>query len=322
MKEISDYSRMVEEAIAAKRYGAMRPSSLYEPVEYGLQKGGKRLRPVMLLMAGDAFGADTACLTDAAVGIEMFHNFTLLHDDVMDRSDMRRGRPTVHRRWDENTAILSGDTMLTLASSLMRQVPDKCLRGVLETFDAMAVEVYEGQRLDMDFEERDDVSVEQYLEMIEKKTSALLGASARIGAYIAGASEADCALMYEYGVKLGIAFQIQDDYLDLYGDPATFGKPIGGDVLNGKKTFLTVSALALGDGVAEEVRSGMALPADAEKIEKMRSVYDRAGIPEICREAIARYSGEAVAALNATAISEENRLPLEQLVDRLIHRRK
>ena len=302
MKEISDYSRMVEEAIAAKRYGAMRPSSLYEPVEYGLQKGGKRLRPVMLLMAGDAFGADTACLTDAAVGIEMFHNFTLLHDDVMDRSDMRRG--------------------LTLASSLMRQVPDRCLRGVLETFDAMAVEVYEGQRLDMDFEERDDVSVEQYLEMIEKKTSALLGASARIGAYIAGASEADCALMYEYGVKLGIAFQIQDDYLDLYGDPATFGKPIGGDVLNGKKTFLTVSALALGDGVAEEVRYGMALPADAEKIEKMRSVYDRAGIPEICREAIARYSGEAVAALNATAISEENRLPLEQLVDRLIHRRK
>ncbi len=322
MKQINDYSRIVEDAIVAKKYAAKHPSNLYEPIEYGLQKGGKRLRPVMLLMAGEAFGVEAEKLTDPAVGIEMFHNFTLLHDDVMDRSDLRRGRPTVHRRWNENTAILSGDTMLTLASSLMRQVPDACLRGVLEAFDSMAIEVYEGQQLDMDFESRDDVSVEEYLIMIEKKTSALLGASTRIGAYIAGASEADCALMYEYGVKLGIAFQIQDDYLDLYGDPTTFGKPIGGDVLNGKKTFLTVSALAMGRSRAEEVRKALTLPADESKIIKMRAIYNQLGIPEICRKEIARYSNDAIAALKASAINAESRKPLKQLVDMLIHRQK
>lgn len=322
MKSISDYSVMVEEAVIAKGYDGYALKSLYEPVAYGLQKGGKRIRPVMLLMAAEAFGGDTAECIDAAVGIEMFHNFTLLHDDVMDNSDMRRGRPTVHKKWDENTAILSGDTMLTLASELMMQVPDTCLRGVLGVFNSMAVAVYEGQRLDMDFESREDVSVAEYLDMIEKKTSALLGASARIGALAAGASEKDCALMYEYGVKLGLAFQIQDDYLDMFGDSATFGKPIGGDVLNGKKAFMLVSMLERGGSDAEALRDAMKMPPSELKVNAVRKIYERSGMPELCRKTIGEFSRKSLKALRSTSLDEEARKPLERLVDKLIDRRK
>ncbi len=313
---------MVEEAIIEKDYASKTPESLYGPVAYGLQKGGKRIRPVLLLMAAEAFGKNPVECLDPAVGIEMFHNFTLLHDDVMDCSDMRRGRPTVHKKWDGNTAILSGDTMLTLAAQLMMNVDDSRLRCVLDVFNSMSVAVYEGQRLDMDFETRDEVSVEEYLDMIEKKTSALLGASARIGAIAAGASEKDCGLIYEYGVKLGLAFQIQDDYLDMFGDPATFGKPIGGDVLNGKKAFMLVSMLERGGSDADALREAMKMPPSELKVNTVRSIYEHAGMPELCRRTIGEYSRKSLKALRSTSLGEEARMPLERLVDKLIDRKK
>lgn len=322
MRSLSDYTLMVEEAIASRPYASMKPEGLYAPVAYGWQKGGKRIRPVLLLMAAEAFGGRPEDFIKPALGIEMFHNFTLLHDDVMDRSDLRRGRPTVHRKWDENTAILSGDTMLTLATELVADVPDNALRRVLDAFNRMAVEVYEGQRLDMDFESCGEVSVEDYLDMIEKKTSALLGASAKIGAIAAGASEEDCGLIYEYGVKLGLAFQIQDYYLDMFGDPATFGKPIGGDVNNGKKAFMLVSMLERGGSGAEALREAMDIPAGDLRVSAVRGIYERAGMPELCRSAIERYSRESLKALRKSSLPEQAREPLERLVAKLIDRRK
>lgn len=322
VKRFSDYALEVEQAIKGLSYEMRQPLGLYAPVAYGLEAGGKRLRPVLLLMAANAFGAKVQEAMDAAVGIEMFHNFTLLHDDVMDKSDLRRGRPTVHKKWDENTAILSGDTMLTLATELVTKVPDACLRQVLETFNTMALEVYEGQRLDMDFESRDDVTLAEYMEMIAGKTSALLGASAKIGALIGGADSEDAGRLYDYGIRLGLAFQIQDDYLDVFGDPATFGKPIGGDILNNKKTFLLLAALEAAPAVAEAVRQTVAMPASQQKISIMRNLYEKGDVPERCRETIARLTRESLAALRSSTLGPEKCRPFEALADKLIERRK
>lgn len=322
MKSVSDYSYMVEESIAGLGYGTATPANLYLPIEYGLQKGGKRIRPVLTLMGAEAFGTTAQKALIPATGIEMFHNFTLLHDDVMDRSDLRRGRPTVHKKWDENTAILSGDTMLTLATQMVSTVPDVVLRRVLDTFNRMAIAVYEGQCLDMDFEQMDVVSVESYLDMIGKKTGALLGAAAAIGAIIAGASEKDCALMEQYGYMLGLAFQIQDDWLDMFGDPATFGKPIGGDVLNRKKTFLTVSVMERGGAEAQALHDAMNISDGELRIKIVRKIYEQAGIPDLCRENIEFYSHKALRAIRSTGMAEEGQRSFEKLVEKLIDRRR
>lgn len=322
MKSLSDFSLAVEEAIAARDYAARNPENLYQPIAYGLLKGGKRLRPVLLLMTAEAFGLNIEKALKPALGIEMFHNFTLLHDDVMDRSDLRRGRPTVHCKWDENTAILSGDAMLTLATQLMMEVEQGKLRSVLEIFNFMAMAVYEGQRLDMDFEKKESVSVDDYIDMIRKKTSALLAASSQIGAIIAGANEKDAMLMYEFGINLGLAFQIQDDYLDMFGDPATFGKPIGGDVLNEKKTFLTVNVTARGGADAAALADAMKIADGELRIRTVRSIYERAGIPELCRETIASYSRKALKSVRKTSLSDEMREPLERLLSKMIDRKK
>lgn len=320
MKSISDYSALVEKAISDNDYASWPPESLYGPIAYGLQKGGKRLRPVLLLMTAEAFGIEASAAIQQALGIEMFHNFTLLHDDVMDRSDLRRGRPTVCAKWDDNTAILSGDTMLTLATELMCCVPDTSLRSVLEIFNAMAIEVYEGQRLDMDFECRDNVTVAEYMTMIGKKTGALLGASARIGAAVASASPCDATLMYDFGMELGLAFQIQDDLLDTFGDAATFGKPIGGDILNNKKTFLTTTLLEKGGPDAEALAEAMKMPASELKIRVVKGIYEKAGIEQLCRSAISCHSKKALKALRSTSLGEGHRKPLERLVEKLIDR--
>lgn len=322
MKRISDYASDVELAIRAAGLEARQPATLYGPAAYGMSAGGKRLRPVLLLMAGEAYGMAASRLGRPAAGIEMFHNFTLLHDDVMDDSDTRRGRPTVHAKWDMNTAIITGDTMLTLATEMITDVADDCLRPVLRTFDRMALDVYEGQRLDMDFETRDDVTLDDYIRMIEGKTGALLGASAKIGALAAGAPAADADSLYEYGMKLGVAFQIQDDYLDVYGDAATFGKPIGGDILQGKKTYLLLRAYERGGGVAEALSAAMRMDAGELKIKTVRNIYDKAGVADDCRKAIAAYTGQALKALKGTTMADDAREAFKALADKLTGREK
>lgn len=322
MKKVTDFSSLIEARIREMNLPGGALEGLYSPISYAMQAGGKRLRPALLLAAIDAFGGDVEKGMNAALGIEMFHNFTLLHDDVMDKSDTRRGRPTVHTRWDENTAILSGDAMLTLATQLMADVEDSKLREVMRVFNDMAMRVYEGQRLDMDFEQSDDVTLDDYIRMITDKTGHLLGASARIGALIAGASESDATNMAEYGIMLGIAFQIQDDWLDVFGDSTTFGKPIGGDINNNKKSFLLLTALAGGTPEAEAIRDAMKMPAGAAKVKVVTNLYERLNISAECRKAIGHYSSMALTALKATSLSEEAREPFRLLLEKLTGRKK
>lgn len=276
------------------------PKGLYSPVRYTLDGGGKRLRPLLLLASAAAFGADPALFTSQAAGIEMFHNFTLLHDDVMDNADVRRGRPTVHRKWDVSTAILSGDAMLTLASQLMMKgLPAQKAVDVLRLFNATAMEIYEGQQYDMDFESRDDVTVDEYMEMIRLKTSVLLGCATRTGAIVAGASAEDADNIYDYGVRLGLAFQLQDDWLDTFGDPVIFGKAIGGDILNEKKTWLLINALSAPDAdLLRSVLSDRTLQP-AEKIERVKDFYKSHNLGALCHELIGRYADEAVRSIEA-----------------------
>lgn len=322
MKKFSDYSAHIEKTLRDLTFPGNELAGLYEPVSYSLSAGGKRLRPSLALMAADAFGNAAERAERAAVGLEIFHNFTLLHDDVMDQSDMRRGRPSVHAKWDVNTAILSGDTMLTLATRCVSDVNDSILRRVLDTFNEMALRVYEGQRLDMDFEKSDKVGLEDYIRMISDKTGALLGAAAKIGALIGGASDKDAEHMAEYGVMLGLAFQIQDDWLDVFGDSMTFGKPIGGDINNNKKSFLLLTALATDTPDATALKEAMKLPAGDTKIKIVTRLYERLDMTRHCREAIAAYSAKALGALKATSLSDDAREPFRLLVDKLTGRKK
>ena len=322
MKKFSDYSAHIEKTLRDLTFPGNELAGLYEPVSYSLSAGGKRLRPSLALMAADAFGNAAERAERAAVGLEIFHNFTLLHDDVMDQSDMRRGRPSVHAKWDVNTAILSGDTMLTLATRCVSDVDDSILRRVLDTFNEMALRVYEGQRLDMDFEKSDRVGLEDYIRMISDKTGALLGAAAKIGALIGGASDEDAEHMAEYGVMLGLAFQIQDDWLDVFGDSMTFGKPIGGDINNNKKSFLLLTALATDTPDATALKEAMKLPAGDTKIKIVTRLYERLDMTRHCREAIAAYSAKALGALKATSLSDYAREPFRLLVDKLTGRKK
>lgn len=237
MHTLEEYFKMAGNAVDTIACPAGRnPEGLYKPIVYGLEQGGKRLRPVILLAACDAVGGDSAKALPQAAAIEMYHNFTLLHDDVMDKADLRRGKPTVCNKWDDNTAILSGDTMLTLATQLVVDgvEPQKAMR-LLKEFNETAIGVYEGQQYDMEFEARTDVTIGEYMEMIRLKTSVLLAGAARIGAVMGDADERNANALYDFAVNLGLAFQLQDDWLDVYGDPDVFGKAIGGDIMNNKK---------------------------------------------------------------------------------------
>lgn len=322
MKRTSDYVLMAEEAISRASVGEGSPRTLYSPVEYAMEAGGKRLRPVLMLMAADAFGDNPEKALGPAVGIELFHNFTLLHDDVMDNSLIRRGRESVMAKWDSDTAILSGDTMLTLATEYIARVEDPILRNVLGRFNRMALDVYEGQRLDMDFEQKNDVTPSEYLDMIKKKTGALLGCSAAIGALIGGASEKDAEALYQFGMMLGVAFQIEDDRLDTFGDPAVFGKPIGGDIRNNKQTFLMVNALARNDEDTEALRAVIALEPSDTKVKAATRIYERMGMPEECSKAVAEYSSAAMTALKKTSLPVEKKEVFKMLVEKLTGRKK
>ena len=273
-----------------------QPFGLYQPIRYVLSLGGKRLRPVLMLMAYNMYRDDVEKILPTALGLEVYHNYTLLHDDVMDRAEVRRGKPCVHKVWNENTAILSGDTMLVLAYQLIAQCPPKQLKNVLDLFTKTALEIGEGQQYDIDFEERLDVTEAEYIEMIRLKTSVLLACALKMGALQAGASSSDASALYSFGEKIGLAFQLQDDMLDVYGDFKTFGKKIGGDILCNKKTYMLIQALANSKGwTHKELLDWInASEYDAdEKIRAVTSIYDQVGVRSMCQERINEYFHEA-----------------------------
>ena len=267
-----------------------KPKSLYDPIEYVLAAGGKRIRPSFVLMAYNLFHDDVDRILPVATALETYHNYTLLHDDLMDKADMRRGRPTVHKKWDDNTAILSGDTMLVLAYEHLAKCDTKYLKPALDLFTETALEVSEGQQFDMEFETRNDVAEEEYIEMIRLKTSVLLACALKMGAVVAGASDADANALYAFGEKVGLAFQLQDDLLDVYGDPKVFGKAIGGDITSNKKTFMLINAFNRADAGtrAELERWTTATEFDpAEKIAAVTEIYNRLGIDKLAeRESV------------------------------------
>ena len=309
-----DYSALIDEALHSLDWHK-EPIGLYAPIEYALQTGGKRLRPQLVLMATDMFGGNIKDALNAALAIEVFHNFTLLHDDLMDNAPIRRGKPTVHKRWNANTAILSGDQMMIEAYTLLQDYPKE----VWKVFNLMAREICEGQQKDMDFENRASVSTDEYIDMIRQKTSVLLGAALQIGAIIAGATEDNKKKVYNVGVNLGLAFQIQDDLLDCFGDPDTFGKQIGGDILENKKTWLLLIAQKLAADAKKEDMPSPALTGN-EKIRQTLAWYRRLGVPEKAQEAIQEYTNRALQQLAEIEVPEEKKKPLLALTAKLTNR--
>ncbi|NDW13407.1 polyprenyl synthetase family protein [Bacteroides sp. 214] len=301
------------------------PKGLYEPIEYILAAGGKRIRPVLMLMAYNLYKDKVEEVYAPAAGIEIFHNYTLLHDDLMDRADMRRGRKTVHKVWDDNTAILSGDLMLVLAYQYIAACPVHYLKQVLDLFSATATEICEGQQYDVDFEQRNDVKEEEYIEMIRLKTAVLLAASLKMGAIQGGSSQEDADLLYEFGINVGLAFQLKDDYLDVYGDPAVFGKNIGGDILCDKKTYMLINVLERAN--PEQLRElnqwiGAQQVNPQEKIAAVTAIYNQVGIKELCEEKMNFYYEKAVTALNRVSVAPEKKKELQELIHNLMYREK
>ena len=324
MLTFNEYLERVNNAIKAIPY-PQQPSHLYEPITYTMDLGGKRLRPVLVLMACDAVGGDINRAITPAIGLEMFHNFTLLHDDVMDKADIRRGKPTVHVKWDDNTAILSGDAMLTMATQLIAQSPDDVVPQVMDLYNRTAMEIYEGQQYDVDFETRTDVTVDEYIEMIRLKTSVLLGCACKMGALIGGADKATARLFYKVGENLGLAFQLQDDMLDVWGDEATFGKAIGGDIMNNKKTFLLINAMqrATGDHKVElSLWLNTPNASRSVKVPAVTAIYDALNLRSLSLDAINRYNNEALEALGKIDISAEARTEFCNFITRLVKRDK
>ncbi|WP_276878621.1 polyprenyl synthetase family protein [Bacteroides heparinolyticus] len=299
------------------------PQGLYTPIAYVLSMGGKRIRPVLMLMAYNLYREDITRIFAPATGIEVYHNYTLLHDDLMDRADRRRGKDTVHRVWGDNTAILSGDAMLVMAYQFMAQCPEENLKEVMELFSRTALEICEGQQLDMEFERRKDVAEEEYLEMIRLKTSVLLAASLKIGALLGGASVEDAEYLYDSGMNLGVAFQLKDDFLDVYGDAAVFGKNIGGDILCNKKTYMLIKAFEHADD--EQYRQLNAWVdaisfSPAEKIAAVTDLYNKIGVRELCEQKMKEYSERAMKSLAAVKVTDEKKKELELLMTELMHR--
>ena len=302
---------------------AHEPMNLYDPVKYILSLGGKRIRPAMMLMAYNIYRDDVEQILDPALALEIYHNFTLLHDDLMDHADVRRGKPTVHKRWDANTAILSGDVMLTLADVYMSRVDDAHFREVMATFHKTSIEIAEGQQYDMDFETRTDVTEAEYIEMIRLKTSVLLACALKIGAILGGATKEDAQHLYRLGECIGLAFQLRDDYLDVYGDPKVFGKKIGGDILCNKKTYLYINALLLANQEqrAELDRWATATEIDPEeKIAAVTAIYTALGLPEKSRAIEEHYYTLAKAELEALGVSDSQKAVLAQFMAMLMER--
>jgi geranylgeranyl diphosphate synthase type II len=299
------------------------PKQLYDPITYIINLGGKRVRPLLVLMATELFGEDANKSIHAAMAIEVFHNFTLVHDDIMDNAPLRRGKATVHEKWSTNTAILSGDVMMVEANKNLAKVNPAFLGPVLNTFNATAQGVCEGQQLDMEFEGRDDVSIEEYINMIRLKTAVLLGGALKLGAIIAGASEKDADLIYQFGENIGIAFQLQDDILDVYADPEKFGKQVGGDIIANKKTFLLLKAFELADGETRaslDMWTGYKEFNTQEKVDTVRQVYDTLDIQDIAKESMNNYLNKALALFAQINVSNEKKSNLLTLTEQLMAR--
>ena len=277
------------------------PYGLYEPIEYTLAAGGKRVRPQLAMIACELFGGKAQEIAPAAMALEVFHNFTLLHDDVMDHAEVRRGRPTVHVKWNENTAILSGDQMLIEAYKLLSGVPADKLPTVLQLFNKMATEICEGQQYDVDFESQEHVAIEEYLKMIRLKTAVLLATALKMGSYIAGASTEQQDMLYEFGINIGLAFQIQDDILDVWGNPETFGKAVGGDISCNKKTYVALTAMQLADSTTRkelEQWFTQVLTDNTEKIAAVKTLYEQVGTRAKCEQTVEQYTAQALYLLN------------------------
>ena len=302
-----------------------KPKSLYDPIEYVLAAGGKRIRPSFVLMAYNLFHDDVDRILPVSTALETYHNYTLLHDDLMDKADMRRGRPTVHKKWDDNTAILSGDTMLVLAYEHLAKCDTKYLKPALDLFTETALEVSEGQQFDMEFETRNDVAEEEYIEMIRLKTSVLLACALKMGAVVAGASDADANALYAFGEKVGLAFQLQDDLLDVYGDPKVFGKAIGGDITSNKKTYMLINAMLRADEKqAAELKKWISAEHfdKAEKIKAVTEIYNNIGIRELCEKKINDYFEQARLSLQKVNLPDEKKTQLQHFTDLMMKREK
>ena len=303
----------------AKLNWEREPKGLYAPIAYTMAAGGKRVRPQLAMIACGIFGGNEQEVAPAAMALEVFHNFTLLHDDVMDKAEVRRGRPTVHIQWNENTAILSGDQMMIEAYKLLAEVPESKLHKVLRLFNEMATEICEGQQYDVDFESQEHVTIEEYLKMIRLKTSVLLATALQIGAYMAGADEQQQDALYQFGINVGLAFQIQDDILDVWGDPKTFGKAVGGDISCNKKTYVYLTAQKLADDeLAEELHQwyGSVLDDNTDKIAAVKGLFDQLNVRAACEAVVEDYTQKALLILDTlpqNAATEQ----LRQLANKL-----
>lgn len=300
-----------------------KPTGLYDPIKYVLSIGGKRIRPTLMLLVYNLYKEDPERILSSAVALETYHNYTLLHDDLMDNASVRRGQPTVHKKWDANTAILSGDSMLVLAYERMAKCPVEKLKPVLDLFTETALEIGEGQQYDMDFETRNDVREEEYIEMIRLKTSVLLACATKMGAILADAPQEDADNLYKFGEQMGLAFQLQDDYLDVYGDPEVFGKAIGGDILCNKKTYMLINAFNLAN---DEQRKRLQQWVNAEnpdprqKIKAVTQIYNEIGISQLAEQKIKHYFNESRKYLESINLPKERKLELEAYTDKMMKR--
>ena len=314
--------KKVNEAIAQLDY-SRKPASLYEPIQYVLSLGGKRVRPVLMLMAYNLWQDNPERIIPQAVGLETYHNFTLLHDDLMDQADMRRGHQTVHRKWNDNQAILSGDTMLLQAFQRMADCEAEKLPAVFRTFVETTLEIDEGQQLDVEFETRNDVTEDEYIEMIRLKTSVLLACALKIGAILAGAPENDQENLYRFGEQIGLAFQLQDDLLDVYGDPKVFGKNIGGDIVSNKKTYMLINAH---NRANEAQRKELARWIEAkgfdreEKVKAVTAIYDQIGIRQLCEEKMEACYDLAQQYIDKVGVAEERKQVLKAFAAAMMKR--
>ncbi|CAG5009286.1 (2E,6E)-farnesyl diphosphate synthase [Dyadobacter sp. CECT 9275] len=322
MIKIEQLLETLKTEFASHSYGTS-PAELYDPIRYIMSLGGKRFRPLLTLLSASLYTDDWQHALKPAMAVEVFHNFTLMHDDIMDNAPLRRGKPTVHEKWNPNTAILSGDVMLIKAYELLIHVPESQLRNVIERFNTTAAEVCEGQQLDMNFETRWDVTEEQYLEMIRLKTSVVLGMSLELGGIIGEADAAEKALLYKAGESMGLGFQLKDDLLDVYGDPEKFGKQVGGDIISNKKTFLLIEALAKASG---EIRNELDRWISAEtfnkeeKVEAVKNIYNKLGIYEITENKIKAYFKTGISNLENLNVPSERKDILLAFVHQLVER--
>ena len=320
MHKTFELQQIIEKAITQIEYPS-KPLNLYAPITYIMNLGGKRLRPALVLIASELFGGRIEDALPAALAIETFHNFTLIHDDIMDNAPLRRGKETVHERWGVNNAILSGDVMMVEANKQLAMLDSRYLKEALNTFNATAQGVCEGQQLDMEFETRNDVGIEEYIDMIRLKTAVLVGGAMKLGAITAGAEDCDKDKIYEFGENLGVAFQLQDDILDVYGDPEKFGKLVGGDIIANKKTFLLLSLKNLAlpqdlEYLAEQAQN----PELVSKIENVSNLYDKYNVKSLAVDQMKNYLNKAFKALSEIKLPESRKEVLVQLANELMNR--